>query len=323
MPLSNSQYDAMIRNYEERQLHNRHLHTNRKEEVYRSIPEFEAIDNSIASISVQQGKKLIDGDESALSDLKLQLEELSTQKQSLLASPGYPADYLEPIYHCSDCQDTGYINNEKCHCFRQAIITMLYAQSNIQEVLLKENFSTLNSSYYEGDDLTRFQNAVKECHEFVSVFGKDYRNLFFYGTVGTGKSFLSGCIAKEVIEAGHPVLYFSSVQLFDILSAGTFDYKKKEDLYNLLDDLYNCDLLIIDDLGTETLKANVTSQLFSFLNERHIRKKPTIISTNLSLEETRNRYSDRIFSRIMSHYHVCKLTGPDIRMYKKRLINRK
>ena len=323
MPLSNSQYDAMIRNYEERQLHNRHLHTNRKEEVYRSIPEFEAIDNSIASISVQQGKKLIDGDESALSDLKLQLEELSTQKQSLLASHGYPADYLEPIYHCSDCQDTGYINNEKCHCFRQAIITMLYAQSNIQEVLLKENFSTLNSSYYEGDDLTRFQNAVKECHEFVSVFGKDYRNLFFYGTVGTGKSFLSGCIAKEVIEAGHPVLYFSSVQLFDILSAGTFDYKKKEDLYNLLDYLYNCDLLIIDDLGTETLKANVTSQLFSFLNERHIRKKPTIISTNVSLEERRNRYSDRIFSRIMSHYHVCKLTGPDTRMYKKRLINRK
>ena len=323
MPLSNSQYDAMIRTFEERQLHNQHLHTSRKEEIYRKIPEFETLDSSIASISVQQGKKLIDGDASALSELRQQLEALTNQKQNLLTSHGYPSNYLDPIYDCKDCLDTGYINNEKCHCFKQSIITMLYAQSNIQDVLLKENFSTLSSLYYEGDDLTRFQNAVKECHEFISVFGKDYRNLFFYGTVGTGKSFLSGCIAKEVIETGHPVLYFSAAQLFDVLSAGTFDYKKKEDLYNLLDDLYNCDLLIIDDLGTETLKANVTSQLFSCLNERHIRKKPTIISTNLSLEETRNRYSDRIFSRIMSHYNVCKLTGPDIRMYKKRLINRK
>lgn len=323
MALSNSQYDSIIRTYEEHQLHNRHLLQQHKTEVYNTIPEFRLVEDSISTISVQQGKKLLDGDTNALAELKIQLKKLSLQKDSLLQEHGFPVNYLDPVYTCPDCKDTGYINNEKCHCFKQSIITMLYAQSNIQETLLEENFESLTSEYYQGDDLNRFQNAVRECREFIDQFHRDYRNLFFYGTVGTGKSFLSGCIAKELIERGHSVLYFSSAQLFDILSINSYDYKKKEELYNLLDDLYNCDLLIIDDLGTETLRANVTSQLFSCLNERHIRKKPTIISTNLSLEETRNRYSDRIFSRIMSNYHVCKLTGPDIRMYKKRLINRK
>ncbi len=323
MALNNSQYDSIIRTYEEHQLHNRHLLQSRKEEIYHKIPEFLALEDSISTISVKQGKRLLDGDTDALIHLKNELHALSLKKSELLKANGFPIHYLDPIYTCPDCMDTGYINNEKCHCFKQSIIKMLYAQSNIQETLLVENFDTLTHEFYQGEDLERFQNAVRECQGFVNSFQNDYRNLFFYGTVGTGKSFLSGCIAKELIEKGHPVLYFSSAQLFDLLSMHSYDFNKKEDLYNLLDDLYNCDLLIIDDLGTETLRANVTSQLFSCLNERHIRKKPTIISTNLSLEETRNRYSDRIFSRIMSHYHVCKLTGPDIRMVKKRLINRK
>ena len=154
-------------------------------------------------------------------------------------------------------------------------------------------------------------------------FNSDYHNLFFYGTVGTGKSFLSGCVAKELIESGHSVIYFSATGLFDLLSKNSFDYKNREELRETYADLYQCDLLIIDDLGTELTNQFVTSQLFALLNERHMGKKATIISTNLSLEELRNRYSERIFSRITSHYEICKLSGQDIRMYKKRLMNRK
>jgi DNA replication protein DnaC len=135
--------------------------------------------------------------------------------------------------------------------------------------------------------------------------------------VGTGKSFLSGCIAKELIENGHSVIYFSASGLFETLSQFSFDYKNKDELHGIYEDLYSCDLLIIDDLGTELTNNFVTSQLFSCLNERHMRRKSTIISTNLSLEELRNRYSDRIFSRITSNYNLCKLSGPDIRIYKK------
>ena len=234
-----------------------------------------------------------------------------------MTAAGFPADYLEPIYDCKDCKDTGYVDGHKCHCFRQAEISLLYEQSNISRMLEKENFSTLSYEYYQGEDLIRFQNAVEECKKFTQNFRLDYRNLFFYGTVGTGKSFLSGCIAKELLEAGNSVIYFSAAGLFEALSQLSFDYKNKDELHGIYDGLYQCDLLIIDDLGTELTNNFVTSQFFSCLNERHMRRKSTIISTNLSLEELRNRYSDRIFSRITSNYTICKLSGTDVRMYKR------
>ena len=166
------------------------------------------------------------------------------------------------------------------------MIRMLYEQSNIQKMLGKENFSTLSEQFYQGEDLIHFRKAVATCKEFVDVFKSTFQNLFFYGTVGTGKSFLSGCIAKELIEQGQSVIYFSAAQLFESLSVNPYDFKNKEDLYNLYEDIYNCDLLIVDDLGTETARNNVSSQSFSCLNERQIRHKSTIISTNLSLEES-------------------------------------
>ena len=258
-----------------------------------------------------------------MEDLRDSLAELSGRKVQLLEDAGFAPDYLEPVYECPDCQDTGYIGSEKCHCFKQAMITLLYEQSNIREMLRTENFDSLSYEYYEGEDLSRFKNAVRTCRNFVKNFNSDYHNLFFYGTVGTGKSFLSGCVAKELIETGHSVIYFSATGLFDLLSKNSFDYKNREELRETYADLYQCDLLIIDDLGTELTNQFVTSQLFALLNERHMGKKATIISTNLSLEELRNRYSDRIFSRITSHYEICKLTGQDIRMYRKRLMNRK
>ncbi len=151
----------------------------------------------------------------------------------------------------------------------------------------------------------------------MKSFHKDYRNLFFYGTVGTGKSFLSCCIAKELIDQGRLVIYFSASQLFEVLSKSTFDRDSAEAASGISDEICGCDLLIIDDLGTELTNAFVSSQLFSCLNSRHLRKKATIITTNLSLGELRDRYSDRIFSRITSNYDICKLTGQDIRMQKK------
>ena len=203
------------------------------------------------------------------------------------------------------------------------MITLLYEQSNICEMLRTENFDALSYEYYAGEDLSRFKNAVNTCRNFVKNFNSDYHNLFFYGTVGTGKSFLSGCVAKELIESGHSVIYFSATGLFDLLSKNSFDYKNRDELRETYADLYQCDLLIVDDLGTELNNQFVTSQLFALLNERHMGKRATVISTNLSLEELKNRYSDRIFSRITSNYEICKLSGQDIRMYKKRLMNRK
>ena len=269
-----------------------------------------------------QGRKLLSGDKQALDDMKKQLHALSTQKQQMLKEHGYPADYLEPVYDCPDCQDTGYLpDHSKCHRMKQKIAHYLYEQSGLENLLETENFSHLSTDYYQGEDLARFKKTVLNARKFVSDFSSHYHNLLFYGTVGTGKSFLSGCIASELLQTGHSVIYFSASGLFDTLARYAFDSRAKEALSGFYEDLYNCDLLIIDDLGTEMTNTFVASQLFSCLNERHLRKNATIISTNLSLEELRDRYSDRVFSRITSHYDLCKLTGPDIRMCKKRMQN--
>ena len=323
MSLTNTQYDQILHQYEVKQAKSRHEAEQKLAYVYAHIPGYRELADSVASVSVAQGKKLLAGDEDALEDLKDSLAELSGCKAKLLKDYGLPEDYLEPVYECPDCKDTGYVDGGKCHCFRQSMITLLYEQSNIQEMLRTENFNALSYEYYTGDDLTRFRNAVRTCQNFIKNFNSDYHNLFFYGTVGTGKSFLSGCVAKELIERGHSVIYFGATGLFDLLSKNSFDYKNREELRSAYADLYQCDLLIVDDLGTELTNQFVASQLFALLNERHMGKKATIISTNLSLEELRNRYSERIFSRITSNYEVCKLSGQDIRMYKKRLMNRK
>lgn len=324
MALNNAQYDAIMREYEKRQTRNRHLLEERTKEINTKVEGYRELSESIAAISVSQAKKLLEGDESALEDLRTSIRKLSSMKEELLTGAGYPPNYLDPVYDCPDCKDTGYIDSSKCHCFKQAIINILYEQSGIQEMLKKENFSMLSYEYFEGEDLKRLQNTVAECRNFIKTFDSDYHNLFFYGTVGTGKSFLSGCVAKELIESGHSVIYSSSAKLLETLSANVYDYKNNKDTSaNDQNDFYGCDLLIIDDLGTEYPKNINITILFSLLNGRHLNRKSTIISTNLSLEDFRNLYSDRIFSRISNQYTICKFTGPDIRMIKKRLQNRK
>lgn len=324
MALNNAQYESIIKGYERTRDLNRYLLEDRRKEIHQIIPEYLELEDSVSTLSVAATRRMLEGDEDALAQVRKEIAEISRAKRYLLTKHGYAADYLDPIYKCDCCKDTGYTTSkdglkQKCHCFRQQELTILYEQSNIQDMISKENFSTLSYEYYQGEDLRRFESAVSLCQNFVQNFKQDYHNLFFYGTVGTGKSFLSGCIAMELLEKGHSVIYFSATGLFDILARYAFDSKAKGELQSFYEDLYGCDLLIIDDLGTEVTNSFVTSQLFSCLNERHLRKKSTLISTNISLEELRDRYSDRIFSRITSNFDLCKLTGPDIRILKKRI----
>lgn len=326
MALSNSQYEAIRKEYQRTRDENRILAEARLREVCEAVPEYLPLSESVSTLSVARARRMLEGDEDALSGLHQELAELACRRKCLLAEHGFPEDYLEPVYRCPDCQDTGYVTSDqglktKCHCFRQQEISLLYAQSHIQELIERENFSVLSYEYYQGEDLRRFEAAVGISRKFIQEFGESFRNLFFYGTVGTGKSFLSGCIARELLQRGCSVLYFSAASLFDTLARYTFDGRLKDSLQDFCEDLYGCDLLIVDDLGTEITNSFVTSALFSCLNERHLRGRSTLISTNISLEELRDRYSDRIFSRISSGFTLCKLTGPDIRILKKRLSN--
>ena len=316
MALTNAQYESIIREYEEKLNTSRHALEKRKQEIYGSIPEYAALENSAAELSVEYTRKIIDGVPGARQQLSAAISEISQKKKALLQAHRYPSDYLEQTYECPDCKDTGYIGSVKCHCFEQRIIDLLYSQSNIRDVLQKENFQTLSYRYFAGDTLVAYKKTVDVCLAFVDRFDTEYKNLLFTGTVGSGKSFLSNCIAKALLDTAHSVIYFSAIDLFDTLSKNVFD-KNKENLYSFYDDLYNCDLVIVDDLGTELPNAFVNSYFFALLNERNARSKSTLISTNLNLQEIEMRYSDRTFSRLISGYDICQFTCPDIRIQKK------
>ena len=327
MALNNSQYDTIVRAYEQKQLHTRNVMDKRYDTVYKQLPELKEVHQSISRLSVKQARKLLEGDETALPELKVQLEALSEKGKNILLSGGFPADYLEPVYECKDCKDTGYIGNEKCHCFRRAVVDLLYTQSNLKHILEKENFDHFSLSYYSANhidpktgisSLANMKKAVAVAKEFVDTFEEEFCNLFFYGDTGVGKTFLSNCIAKELMDRSYSVIYLSSFELFDTLAKSKFG---KDDTANQMNEhILDCDLLIIDDLGTELANSFTVSQLFLCLNERILRRKSTIISTNLSLESLVQIYSERTFSRITSNYTMLKLTGDDIRI-KKKLMN--
>lgn len=191
MALSNSQYDQIMRDYEQKQLDNEYRLRERKKAAFLAIPELEELEHTVSSLSLCKARNLLEGDEDALFSLKEELHTLALKKQKLLAAHNLPADYLELHYECPDCQDTGYIGAHKCHCFKKAIIALLYEQSNIQEILAEENFSACSLDYYSPshiDPLTgrssleAMQTALKICHEFVDTFSVEFHNICCMGT---------------------------------------------------------------------------------------------------------------------------------------------
>ena len=326
MGITNTQYNTIMRDYQRQQAINRQDLTERTEEIYGRFPEFSEIDAKIASASTSCARVLLQDESCSVDDLRKRISRLSARKTEILKAAGYPADYLSLRYRCSDCQDTGYIGTEKCHCFRQAIIDLLYMQSNLREILETENFSTFSMDYYSRritDPVTGLtaaqtaRRAVDECRRFVKDFDKKFENIFLYGDTGLGKTFLSHCIAHELLNSTHSVVYFSAFRLFELFADSAFGRRDDAKQNELEQHIFECDFLIIDDLGTELVNSFVSSQLFLVLNERILRRKSTLISTNLALSTFADTYSERVFSRISSNYIMLKLIGDDIRLQKK------
>lgn len=324
MGLNVSQYDALMREYDRVRLKHKRELDDRTLEIYEKIPRIKDINDSISTISVETAKKMLLQDISiSKNETKNKIEALSKEKASLLRENGYPSDYLSMRYTCKDCKDTGYIGSSKCHCLKNSIIEILYEQSNIKEVLERENFSSFSFKHFSNTvkdsatGLTALENmheVVKTCRDYIDNFDKEYKNLCLYGATGVGKTFLTNCIAKELIDNSYSVIYVSSIRLFEILASSTFKKDNASDYVDLAENILDCDLLIIDDLGTELINSFTASSLFNCINERHLRRKSVIISTNLSLAELRANYSERVFSRIMSNYTLLKIYGDDLRV---------
>ena len=326
MALSNSQYDAIMREYGRQQIENHHKLEERRQEIYARLPVVRQLEAEIAERSVACAKKLLEGDKSVLDRLKEDLKDLREQKSLIIRAAGYPDDYLELHYRCPDCRDTGLIDGRKCHCFLQAQMKLLHAQSNLEDVLERENFNALSYEYYDDTEILSqlgitnaayMRRVVAVCREFVRDFDKKHDNLLFTGSTGVGKTFLTNCIARELMDDFHSVIYLTASDLFDVFSRNKFDYDNAEDMKDMYRFILDCDLLIIDDLGTELNNSFTSSQLFYCINERMNMSRSTIISTNLTLARLRDSYTDRVTSRIMSGYRIIPLYGGDIRLLKK------
>ncbi len=324
MPLTNTQYDAILRQYQEKQIRNKRAQDQRIRKAYSRFPRLAEIDGEIASLSLRKARILLSVSSEPDFDLQQAIGELGQERRALLLSQGFPEDYLELHYDCPRCRDTGFVGNQKCSCFRRAETALLYTQSNLQDILAEENFDHFRLDYYSDEIVNPASGrssretaalALRCAREFVRDFSEQFENLCFYGDTGVGKTFLSHCIARELIETGFGVIYFTAFDLFDLLEK--YKFASSDEIREAHAHIFDCDLLIIDDLGTELTNSFVASQLFLCINERIIRKKSTILSTNLSMEQFQETYSERTFSRILSHYKMIRLFGNDIRIQKQ------
>ncbi|MDR5658876.1 ATP-binding protein [Serpentinicella sp. ANB-PHB4] len=293
-------------------------------EVYNKIPRVEAIDKEIKSTGISLSRALLhsDGDhEAIINDLKTRVEKLKQEKAVLLTENNIPYSYLNEEYDCSKCLDKGYLNTgEKCHCFKQQLINYAYSMSNLSQVLEKENFQTFNinlfsTEVYEQEEKNPRENMMEilnVCEGFVFNFDNNNdENLLFYGSTGLGKTFLTNCIAKALLNKEKIVIYQTAFKLIEILQTIRFgDKDANKEQYDLL---FKADLLVIDDLGTELTNSFTNSELFNIINSRLLSNKKTIISTNLSPKEMIERYDDRIFSRLFSKFTILHFFGHDLR----------
>ena len=326
MALTNSQYDTILREYNGIQARNKHLHRERMAEIAELSPEYVKIGEEIGKLSFQAAMSILDteqddrtGEDTKGSDIEYhdRIHTLKKEQEDILISLGKPADYLDPIYTCSRCRDTGYIGTVKCDCFKKREMELLYRESNLKNMAggyTFEDFDLSLYSEYEIDKRTGKSardyavSALAAAKEFTENFDTVKGNLFIYGNTGLGKTMLSTCIASSLINTTHSVVYITATELFSKLN--TFDENVESS------PILECDLLIIDDLGTEYFSDVSASKLFYCLNERLLRGRSCVISTNLDLVKLRDRYSERIFSRIISSYKVIKLYGQDIRTAK-------
>ena len=325
MSLTNTQYAAVMRMYDDIHTHNAAIQNERYKEVTSLCPQYQTIEDEIISLSMQEAAKRIGNDSSDTNtdEFNERLQSLIKQKAVLLASIGKPSDYLDNIYTCKKCQDTGYINGTRCSCFKKKAIDLIYHDSNLKNITANENFSTFSFDWYDkttidsATGLTPYNNIHKVfdvCQSFVKTFDTNFSNLLLLGETGVGKTFLSNCIAKELLDSYHSVIY-TAIELFKCFENS--DFSKGEDVeYQDVSYFIDCDLLIIDDLGTESYNSYTISKLFYVINERILRRKSVIISTNLSMPQLENTYSERIFSRLISAYTILRLFCEDIRVQK-------
>lgn len=328
MGYSSSVYKAAADKLFERRLRAEKAAEKRREEIYKKLPRAKQLEKEISYSGIAVARAVLSGKDISEQMEKLRDSNLSMQKElsELLKSNGYSENVFEPAYTCKKCNDTGYYEeNGKtvvCSCLKQALILCACDELNRTAPLSLSTFDTFSLEYYDKsrDSETNISpnahmsKVLNYCKNYAENFSQNSNSIFMKGKTGLGKTHLSLAIANEVIKKGFGVIYVSAPSLAHRLEK---DFFSKSDDDSINDMLLECDLLIVDDLGTEFHTQFSVSEMYNIFNSRILAGKPVIVNTNLNLHELEKIYSERFVSRIIGNAEKLDFIGSDIRVRKK------
>ncbi len=294
----------------------------RADELHAKSPDLAQLDRLLAETGVKilgeamRGKEGLD---ERIAKLREENSELLAVRAELLETLGYPADYTAVKYECPTCQDTGFIGTKMCSCMRRKLILAGYESSGIGRLIEKQSFETFRLDYYRQspEQQSEMEHTFNYCRDFAEHFQSDWHeNLLLFGSTGLGKTHLSTSIAKVVIERGFDVVYDTMQNIMSDFEYERFGRGYGDSAEPRTSKYFDCDLLIIDDLGSEMTNQFTISCLYNIVNIRLNHSRSLVVSTNLEPSEIRARYGDRITSRFFGEYTLLRFTGLDVRMQK-------
>lgn len=323
--LTKSQRASLQREYDQIRMRDLDEQDRRKEYVKEQCPQIFTIRAQIADISAQAVTSQILNKSQEGPVYTERLDELEERGKEYLKNLDLPEDYLDPVFACPICHDTGFLpDGRPCSCYINKAVRLLYGNKNNQYIDPDASFDKFSLGWYSTapdedgkSPRQKAEDSLGKAQDFVHTLRQrgGYGNILLYGVTGTGKTFLTNCIVNELLKSNVNVIYFSAIDLFDAMSY-TNRLKQRAEGADSSAFVTDCDLLVIDDLGSEKTSFFSTSILFNVINSRLNLRKSTLISTNYMPTQLRTVYTERISSRIMGNYQLLQLSGQDIRMQK-------
>lgn len=296
----------------------------KKQEIHNALPEVEALTDKITQLGADRALATLNKDFNSAEKFSQEMAKVRARRSALLASGGYTEKDLELQHFCQLCKDTGYVNGVVCQCIKDEMAKVRQKQLTALSPAPKADFADINPEYYpkeaidlpNGTKIVPYQHMpriIEYCKEYANNFTPDATSLIMVGGAGLGKTHMACSIAKVVMEKGYSVMYSSSQSLFTKIEQSRYT----DD--NLVEDILNCDLFILDDLGAENITSYTNSVLYNIVNTRMISNKPCIYTSNITRQaDLQKRYGEKIASRLLGSCTRLYFYGKDIRILKNR-----